>query len=92
MNWFDGVALALFAVATLYVMVRVHPMADVISQDPGPRTSRLVIRRGLWAMGCWQESVALVLIAAGQYSTAPALAMMGLYLMWGSRHFWMFGL
>ena len=93
MNWIGWTADALFGLATIYVLVRMQPMSSLISEDaPGRRTTRLVMRRGLWAMGWWQESVALVLVVQGQYTMPVALVLMGLYLMWGSRHLWLFGM
>lgn len=92
MNWLDWTAFALFAIATVYVLWRTLALGDLIAVDLGHRTSRLIIRRGLWAMGWWQESVALVLIAGEQWTISPALVLMGVYLMWTSRHLWMLGM
>lgn len=92
MNWFDWVAIALFTIATGYLLWRTLPLGNLIGTDSGHRTRRLILRRGMWAAGWWQESVALVLIAGGTWGTSAALVLSGLYLMWTSRHLWMFGM
>jgi hypothetical protein len=62
-------------------------MTSLIAEErPGRRMRRLLIRRGFLAMGLWQWSVGLFLIASGAGSVSVALFLLGAYMLLVSRY------
>lgn len=87
MNSAQWVAAVVILPATAFLWVRISPLADLLTQErPGPRTRRLILRRGFLAMGLWQWSVGLFLIASGAGSMSIALFGVGLYMVLVSRY------
>ena len=72
--------------ATVFVWLRMRPLAALLSDEPpGRRMRRLIVRRGFLAMALWQWSVGLFLIASGAAGISAAVLTAGagmLFLAW----------